>query len=275
MLVHGLDDIGLTLRREERSPRTRRRPVALRHDRAGRLTRRASPWPCELRHIRWSSWRRIRGLLADPWAQGCPGRRHARRPAELPPLPAARVPGGDRRAVAGRDRPPLRAISSASATPRSCSPRHRLRSRRGELVLAAARTATAATLPYDTLVVAGGSRDPYFGHDEWAAHARSQVLEGALDIRAESCARSRRPRASRTRRRRAAWLTFVVVGGGPTGVEMAGQIAELAATRCGTTSARSTRAPRASSSSRRPTACSTTFPPRSRRSAEQRSARSA
>ena len=87
----------------------------------------------------------------------------------------------------------------------------------------------STTLPYDTLIVAGGSRYSYFGHDEWERVAPEvKSLESAL------AARSRILRAFETAEleadpaRRTAWLTFVVVGAGPTGVEMAGQIAELA-----------------------------------------------
>src|SRR5213079_2298906 len=76
------------------------------------------------------------------------------------------------------------------------------------------------SVEYDTLIVAGGSRYSYFGHDEWRATAAEvKSLESALVVR------SRLLSALEERR---AWLTFVVVGAGPTGVEMAGQIAELA-----------------------------------------------
>ena len=86
-----------------------------------------------------------------------------------------------------------------------------------------------ASIAYDTLIVAGGSHYSYFGHDEWRADAAEvKSLESALEVRSRilSRVRSRRDRAGR--RAPAAWLTFVVVGAGPTGVEMAGQIAELA-----------------------------------------------
>jgi NADH:quinone reductase (non-electrogenic) len=83
------------------------------------------------------------------------------------------------------------------------------------------------TLPYDTLVVAGGSDYSYFGHDEWREFALEvKSLDSALEVRgrilhafevAELNPSDQEP-----------WLTFVVVGAGPTGVEMAGQIAELA-----------------------------------------------
>jgi NADH dehydrogenase len=84
-------------------------------------------------------------------------------------------------------------------------------------------------LPYDTLVVAGGSRYSYFGHDAWQEHAPDlKSLEGALAIRARILTAFEAAEVERDAERRQAWLTFVVVGGGPTGVEIAGQIAELA-----------------------------------------------
>jgi NADH:quinone reductase (non-electrogenic) len=89
--------------------------------------------------------------------------------------------------------------------------------------------APAMALPYDTLVVAGGSRYSYFGHDEWQPYApQPKSLDGALDIRSRILSAFEAAEIEQDDDRRRAWLTFVVVGGGPTGVEMAGQIAELA-----------------------------------------------
>ena len=84
-------------------------------------------------------------------------------------------------------------------------------------------------LPYDTLIVAGGSRYSYFGHDEWSDHAAEvKSLESALVVRSRILAAFEAAEVERDPKRRDEWLTFVVVGAGPTGVEMAGQIAELA-----------------------------------------------
>lgn len=84
-------------------------------------------------------------------------------------------------------------------------------------------------LPYDVLVVAGGSSYSYFGHDEWAPHAPElKSLTGALDLRDRILLAFEAAEAETDVDARAAWLTFVIVGAGPTGVEMAGQIAELA-----------------------------------------------
>ena len=84
-------------------------------------------------------------------------------------------------------------------------------------------------LPYDTLIVAGGSHYSYFGHDEWAAHAPEvKSLESALHVRSRILSAFEAAELEDDAERRRAWLTFVVVGAGPTGVEMAGQIGELA-----------------------------------------------
>jgi NADH dehydrogenase len=86
-----------------------------------------------------------------------------------------------------------------------------------------------ASIPYDTLIVAGGSRYSYFGHDEWGRFATEvKSLESALTARGRILSAFEAAEMEPDPQRRAAWLTFVVVGGGPTGVEIAGQIAELA-----------------------------------------------
>jgi NADH dehydrogenase len=85
------------------------------------------------------------------------------------------------------------------------------------------------TIPYDTLVVSGGSRYSYFGQDDWSEHAAEvKSLESALVVRSRLLAAFEAAEVEPDPERRAAWLTFVVVGAGPTGVEMAGQIGELA-----------------------------------------------
>ncbi len=84
-------------------------------------------------------------------------------------------------------------------------------------------------IPYDTLIVAGGSHYAYFGHDEWQEIAREvKSLESALTVRAQILSAFEAAELETDEEKRRAWLTFVVVGGGPTGVEMAGQIGELA-----------------------------------------------
>jgi NADH dehydrogenase len=89
----------------------------------------------------------------------------------------------------------------------------------------------AMEVPYDLLLVAGGSRYSYFGHDEWAAYAPElKTLDGALHLRDRILLAFEAAEAESDEAAREAWLTFIVVGAGPTGVEMAGQIAELGRT---------------------------------------------
>ena len=84
-------------------------------------------------------------------------------------------------------------------------------------------------VPYDSLVVAGGSAYSYFGHDDWRAYGvEVKSIESALAARSRLLAAFEAAEATPHDEDRDAWLTFVVVGGGPTGVEMAGQIGELA-----------------------------------------------
>src|SRR5256886_8839508 len=84
-------------------------------------------------------------------------------------------------------------------------------------------------LHHDTLGVGGGARYSYFGHDDWKAFAPElKSLTGALDIRNRILTAFEAAEVESDDDRQRGWLTFVVVGGGPTGVEMAGQIAELA-----------------------------------------------
>ena len=84
-------------------------------------------------------------------------------------------------------------------------------------------------LGYDTLIVAGGSNYSYFGHEQWRTHAAEvKSLESALAVRSRLLAAFEAAEAEPQADARDEWLTFVVVGAGPTGVEMAGQIAELA-----------------------------------------------
>ena len=84
-------------------------------------------------------------------------------------------------------------------------------------------------IAYDYLVVATGAAHSYFGHDEWAPYAPGlKTLEDALEIRRRMLLAFERAERETDPARRAAWLTFVVIGGGPTGVELAGQFAEIA-----------------------------------------------
>lgn len=85
------------------------------------------------------------------------------------------------------------------------------------------------TIPYDFLVIATGASHAYFGHDEWAAHAPGlKSIEDATDIRRSILTAFERAEIETDPAERRRLLTFVIVGGGPTGVEMAGTLAELA-----------------------------------------------
>jgi NADH dehydrogenase len=84
-------------------------------------------------------------------------------------------------------------------------------------------------LAYDYLIVAAGATHSYFGHDPWAAHAPGlKTIEEALEIRRRVLLAFEEAEREEDAERRRAFLTFVVIGGGPTGVEMAGAFAEIA-----------------------------------------------
>jgi NADH:ubiquinone reductase (H+-translocating) len=84
-------------------------------------------------------------------------------------------------------------------------------------------------IAYDTLIVATGSRHHYFGHDAWERFAPGlKTIEDATEIRRRILGSFERAELETDPAKRAAALTFVLVGGGPTGVEMAGAIAEIA-----------------------------------------------
>jgi NADH dehydrogenase len=84
-------------------------------------------------------------------------------------------------------------------------------------------------IAYDSLIVATGATHSYFGHDEWAEHAPGlKTLEDALLIRRRVLLAFERADRETDEARRRRWLTFVVIGAGPTGVEMAGTMAEIA-----------------------------------------------
>jgi NADH:ubiquinone reductase (H+-translocating) len=98
-----------------------------------------------------------------------------------------------------------------------------------------ARTVTATrpdgenlTIPYDSLIVGAGAGQSYFGHDEFSRWAPGmKTIDDALEIRGRILGAFEMAVMQEDPEKRREWLTFVVVGGGPTGVEIAGQIAEL------------------------------------------------
>jgi len=82
---------------------------------------------------------------------------------------------------------------------------------------------------YDDLIVATGATHHYFGHDEWAEIAPGlKTVEDATEIRSRLLAAFERAEREPDLERRRGWLTFVIVGGGPTGVELAGALGEIA-----------------------------------------------
>jgi NADH dehydrogenase len=83
-------------------------------------------------------------------------------------------------------------------------------------------------LPYDYLVLATGATHSYFGHDEWARFAPGlKSIEDALDIRRRVLLAYEMAEREEDLERRREWMTFVIIGGGPTGVELAGALAEI------------------------------------------------
>jgi NADH:ubiquinone reductase (H+-translocating) len=86
-----------------------------------------------------------------------------------------------------------------------------------------------SVLAFDYLLLATGATHAYFGHDEWARHAPGlKTLDDALQLRRHLLLAFERAEAETDPGRRAAWLNFAIVGGGPTGVELAGTLAEIA-----------------------------------------------
>lgn len=84
-------------------------------------------------------------------------------------------------------------------------------------------------IPYDILIVAAGATDSYFGNDEWKDRAPGlKSVEDALDIRSRVLAAYEAAEREPDPEKRRALMTFMVVGGGPTGVELAGALCEMA-----------------------------------------------
>jgi NADH dehydrogenase len=88
---------------------------------------------------------------------------------------------------------------------------------------------TDGELTYDYLVIATGATHSYFGHDDWAPYAAGlKTIEDAIEIRRRVLIAFERAEREADPERQSEWLTFVIVGGGPTGVELAGALAEVA-----------------------------------------------
>jgi NADH dehydrogenase len=100
----------------------------------------------------------------------------------------------------------------------------RLDPERNEVVLS-----DGGPIAYDTLVVATGARHSYFGHEEWARFAPGlKAIDDATEIRRRILIAFEAAEREHVAERRREWMTFVVVGGGPTGVELAGALGEIA-----------------------------------------------
>ena len=85
------------------------------------------------------------------------------------------------------------------------------------------------SLDFDFLLLASGATHAYFGNDHWARHAPGlKTLDDALDLRRKLLLAFERAEAATDPAEREAWLSFAIVGGGPTGVELAGTLAEIA-----------------------------------------------
>ena len=213
------------------------------------------------------------GAASGPAGRPAPSRRagrdHARRPAQLPPLPAARLPGRHGRALARRGR-----LAAARAL-QGRRQRARVSARRASSTSARARSRSAPTveghepmtLGYDTLIVAGGASYSYFGARgvERAIAPEVKSLEARARTR-RILGPSRRPSSSRTpSAARAADLRRR--GRGADRRQMAGRSARSRATRCAATSGRST--PRRADRAReRADASLTAFPTSSRQAAD-------
>ncbi|HEU0106721.1 MAG TPA: FAD-dependent oxidoreductase, partial [Vicinamibacteria bacterium] len=129
------------------------------------------------------------------------------------------------------------ATAGLSSTNIAAPLRHILRRQRNATVLLADATGVDlrrqrlilrdGELPYDFLVLAAGATHSYFGHEEWSRHAPGlKTLNDAIDIRRRVLLAFEEAERETDEARRAEWLTFVVIGAGPTGVEMAGTLAE-------------------------------------------------
>ena len=163
------------------------------------------------------------GLNAAQALAKAAGPDHRHRPPEFPHLSAASLPGGHRRAFSGEIAAPIRSI---------------LRSHKNVEVLMAEVTGfdlarrivqtPDADIPYDYLIVAAGATHSYFGHEDWEPLAPGlKTIEDALEIRRRVLLAFELAERQAAAGESELPLNFVVVGGGPTGVELAGTLAEI------------------------------------------------
>lgn len=138
--------------------------------------------------------------------------------------------------------PLLYQVASATLSPADIAApiRHILRAQRNvqvvlaevasvDLGLRRVKLADGKAMSYDFLILAAGSRSSYFGRDAWARHAPGlKTLEDALELRRRFLLSFEKAEQEEDPEIRREWLTFVIVGGGPTGVELAGTLKEMA-----------------------------------------------
>jgi NADH:ubiquinone reductase (H+-translocating) len=130
---------------------------------------------------------------------------------------------------AGLIAPALRSVVRKQANARVVLAEVRHLDLEGRVVHALAPDDRKLTLSYDSLVVAAGCTDAYFGHDEWSVFAPGlKTLADASHLRGHILSAFEMAELATDPAERAAYLTFAVIGAGPTGVEMVGQVAELA-----------------------------------------------
>ncbi len=125
--------------------------------------------------------------------------------------------------------PSLRSVISKQRNARALLARVRDLDLERRVVVADGPDGRMLELPYDTLVVAAGATHSYFGRDDWAEFAPGmKTIEDARLLRDHILSAFEMAEIVTEPQERAEWLTFVVIGAGPTGVELAGQVAELA-----------------------------------------------
>ena len=216
-------------RRRDRRPRHPvarwwpvRRPILTARPRRDPGPERAGP--ASRRHRR----RRLRGPVRGPESQERPGGRASRSSTGATTTCSSRCSTRSRPAPCRRARSPSRcARSCPQAAQHDGAPR-----RGGRASTPSAREvllSDGGPIAYDTLIVATGAHHTYFGHDDWAPLAPGlKTIDDAIEIRRRILIAFEAAEREADPERRREWMTFVLVGGGPTGVELAGALGEIA-----------------------------------------------